>query len=231
MTMRFAANCCSSSPNSGQLLFIARASHENVHAGSWEEFAAYGVGNGVDVPVPANLNPYGTCPGCNASGMPNSGPFTTRDNISGYAKLSTSGFTAKYTQNLGFATLNVIGDYSHLQKDYQEDSDASPYTLFEFFNGSKVDQQSIEARLNGGDEKLNWTAGVYGLRIAGDYYEGWIGPSYFTAQGIQQSGANPNDGYPGTARVHGPMARRPTGPPAAFRAPTAASRRPSRRMT
>jgi iron complex outermembrane recepter protein len=180
--------------NSGQLLFIARASHENVHAGSWEEFASYGVGNGVDVPVPANLNPYNTCPGCNATGMPNSGPFTTRDNISGYAKLSTSGFTAKYTQNLGFATLNVIGDYSHLQKDYQEDSDASPYTLFEFFNGSKVDQQSIEARLNGGDEKLNWTAGVYGLRIAGDYYEGWIGPSYFTAQEFNNA-ANPNASY------------------------------------
>ena len=123
--------------------------------------------------------------------MPNSGPFTTRDNISGFAKLSTSGFTAKYTQTLSFATLTVIGDYSHLQKDYQEDSDASPYTLFEFFNGSKVNQQSIEARLNGGDEKLNWTAGVYGLRIAGNYYEGWIGPSFFTAQEFN-NGANPN---------------------------------------
>jgi len=47
--------------------------------------------------------------------------------------------------------------------------------LFEFFNGSKVDQQSLEARLNGGNEKLNWTAGVYGLRIAGTYYEAGLG--------------------------------------------------------
>ena len=150
--------------------------------------------------------------------MPNSGPFTTRDNISGYAKLSTSGFTAKYTQTLSFATLTVIGDYSHLQKDYQEDSDASPYTLFEFFNGSNVDQQSIEARLNGGDEKLNWTAGVYGLRIAGNYYEGWIGPSFFTSKEFN-NGANPNDGYLTLARAHGPMARPRTGPPAAFPGP------------
>ncbi len=181
-------------PNTAQLLLNARASRENVSAGSWEEYATQGVGNGLDVFVGPNENPYGTCPGCNATGVPNSGPFTIRDNISGYAKLSTSGFTAKYTQNLSGATLTVIGDYSHLQKDYQEDSDSSPFTLFEFFNGSRVNQQSIEARLNGGDEKFNWTAGVYGLRISGDYYEGWIGPSYFTAQEFNNT-TNPNNGY------------------------------------
>src|SRR5712664_2276822 len=183
-------------PQSAQLLLIARASRENVNAGSWEEYAVKPVGNGVDVFVGPN-DPYWGCPGCNATGLQNSGPFTIRDNISGFAKLSTSGFTAKYTQNFSGTTLTVIGDYSHLQKDYQEDSDASPYTLFEFFNGSKVDQQSLEARLNGGDEKLNWTAGLYGLRIAGSYYEGWIGPSFFTAQEFNTPNlpSNPNAGY------------------------------------
>ncbi len=190
-------------PDNGQLLLSARASRENVNAGSWEEYAAYNTGTGIDAFVPSNLNPYGTCPGCNATGMPNSGPFTTRDNISGYAKLSTSGFTAKYTQPLSFATLTVIGDYSHLQKDYQEDSDASPYTLFEFFNGSNVNQESFEARLNGGDDKLNWTAGVYGLRINGEYYEGWIGPAYFSAQQFQSPG-NPNNGEFGAGSNLGP---------------------------
>jgi len=146
--------------------------------------------------------------------LQNSGPFTIRDNISGFAKLSTSGFTAKYTQNFSGTTLTVIGDYSHLQKDYQEDSDASPYTLFEFFNGSKVDQQSLEARLNGGDEKLNWTAGLYGLRIAGSYYEGWIGPS----SSLPKSSTILRTPTPATAsRAHGHMVNFPIGPPAAFR--------------
>src|ERR1700724_2122106 len=72
------------------------------------------------------------------------------------------------------AALTVVADYTSLRKDYQEDSDASPDTLFQFFNGSKVDQESLEARLNGGNNSLNWTAGVYGLRINGDYYEGWL---------------------------------------------------------
>jgi hypothetical protein len=94
-------------------------------------------------------NPYGTCNGCNASGIPASGPFVTHNNIAGYARIKTSGVTAKYTQDLGGPTLTVIGDYSSLKKDYQEDSDASPATLFEFFNGSKVNQESLEARING----------------------------------------------------------------------------------
>jgi len=197
-------------PDAAQLLLIARASRENVNAGSWEEYAVKPVGNGVDVFIGPNDTFWGGCPGCNATGIPNSGPFTTRDNISGYAKLSTSGFTGKYTQNFGSTTLTVIGDYSHLQKDYQEDSDASPFTLFEFFNGSKVNQQSIEARLNGGDDKINWTAGLYGLRIAGKYYEGWIGPSFFTSKEFQNA-SNPNNGYlgPGSSLGFWPYGQAP----------------------
>ncbi len=176
-----------------QLLVTGRYAREDVHAGSWEERATYNVGPGVDAFLPSNLNQYGTCPGCNASGVPNSGPFTTRDNLSGFAKIKTSGVSAKYTQDLSGITLNVIGDFQRLNKDYQEDSDASPSTLFEFFNGSKVSQESLEIRLNGGDETLNWTAGLYGLRIDGHYYEGYTGPAFFAAQEFV-SPANPNNG-------------------------------------
>lgn len=190
-------------PYTAQLLLSAHGSRENVNAGSWEEYAAYSLGNGVDAPVPPSLNPYGTCNGCNASGLPNSGPFTIRDNISGYAKLKFGGFTAKYTQEFAGTTLTVIGDYSSFRKDYQEDSDASPYTLFQFFNGSNVNQQSLEARLNGHHDKLNWTAGLYGLRIDGSYYEGWSGPAFYTAQQFQ-SPSNPNNGYLGAGSNLGP---------------------------
>jgi iron complex outermembrane receptor protein len=179
-------------PNDGQLLMSGRFAREDVHAGSWEERPIYNVAPGIDDFVPANANPYGTCNGCNASGLPASGPFTTRNNISGYARIKTSGVSGKYSQDLGGPTLTVIADYSKLQKDYQEDSDASPTTLFEFFNGSKVNQESLEARLNGGDKTLNWTLGAYGLRIDGDYYEGYFGPAFFAAQEFV-SPTNPNN--------------------------------------
>jgi iron complex outermembrane receptor protein len=181
-------------PDDAQLLLIARRSREDVHAGSWEEYATKSLGNGLDVFLPANENVYNTCNGCNGSGLTNSGPFTIRDNISGFARLQTSGMTAKYIQDFDSTTFTVIGDYSKLTKNYQEDSDAAPYTLFEFFNGSNVNQESIEFRLNGGDKKLNWTAGLYGLRIDGSYYEGWIGPAFFTAQEFV-SPTNPNNFY------------------------------------
>ena len=183
-------------PNSAELLLNAHGSRENVNAGSWEEYATLPGANGYDSLLPSNVNAYGTCAGCNATGQPNSGPFTIRDNLSGYAKIKTGGFTAKYTQDFGSTTFTVIGDYSSLRKDYQEDSDASPYTLFEFFNGSNVNQQSLEARLNGKSGKFDWTGGLYGLRINGNYYEGWIGPAYFSAQEFNTP-ANPNNGYAG----------------------------------
>lgn len=179
-------------PADAQLLMTGRYARQDVHAGSWEERPIYNVAPGVDDFIPADANPYGTCNGCNASGLHASGPFVTRDNRAGYAKIKTTGVTGKYTQQLGGATLTVIADYSGLQKDYQEDSDASPLTLFEFFNGSKVNQQSLEARLNGGDQTFNWTAGLYGLRVHGDYYEGYYGPAFFSAQEFNSPG-NPNN--------------------------------------
>jgi iron complex outermembrane recepter protein len=184
-------------PADAQLLLTGRYAKQDVHAGSWEERATYfDKVTGMDQYLPANLNQYGTCPGCNASGVPNSGPFTIRDNLSGFAKIKTSGISAKYTQDLAGITLNVIGDFQRLNKDYAEDSDASPSTLFEFFNGSKVTQESLEIRLNGGDQTFNWTAGLYGLRIDGKYYEGYTGPAFFSAQEFV-SPTNPNNAcYP-----------------------------------
>ncbi len=178
-------------PDNSQLLLLGRFSRTDVHAGSWEERTTMNIAPGIDVYAGPNDNPYGTCPGCNASGLANSGPFVIRDSISGFTRLKGSGLTAKYTADLSAAALTVVADYTSLRKDYQEDSDASPDTLFQFFNGSKVNQQSLEARLNGGDKRLNWTAGVYGLRIDGDYYEGWLGPTFFTAQEFNTP-ANPN---------------------------------------
>src|SRR3984893_2957181 len=187
-------------PGNSQLLLLGRLSRTDVHAGSWEERATMNIAPGIDVYAGPSDNPYGTCPGCNASALPNSGPFVIRDSISGFTKLKGSGLTAKYTSDFTGAALTVVADYTSLRKDYQEDSDASPDTLFQFFNGSKVDQQSLEARLNGGNNSLNWTAGVYGLRINGDYYEVWLGPTFFTAQEFNTP-TNPNtplySGIPG----------------------------------
>ncbi|HEY3784087.1 MAG TPA: TonB-dependent receptor [Steroidobacteraceae bacterium] len=187
----------------GSLLFIARGSREDVHAGSWEEYATNPGANGYDTLLGPNQNAYGTCNGCNASGLTNSGPFVTRDNQAGFARLKTEGVTGKYIADLSGATLTIIADYSGLRKDYQEDSDASPFTVFQFFNGSNVNQQSLEARLNGVQGPLIWTAGLYGLRIDGKYYEGWEGPAFFGAEEFNTP-SNPNAAYAALDGAAGP---------------------------
>ena len=181
--------------NTGNLLLSAHAARSDVHAGSWEVYTTKNLAPGVNGLAGPGEDIYGTGAGNNATGVPSGQEFTTHDNFSGFAKIKASGLTAHYSQPLGGATLTVIGDYNTLRKDYAEDSDASPYTLFQFFNGSDVDQQSLEARLNGGDKTLNWTAGIYGLRTNGKYYEGWQGPAFFWAKEFE-TGANPNNPLP-----------------------------------
>ena len=189
------------------LLFIARVAKEDVSAGAWESRSTHSIGNGVDTFLlaggdigygPGN---HGPCTnGTNTTpctGYPGSGAFSTYGNFQGYARIATSGFTAKYTQDLGFAQLTAIGDYQKLTKNYAEDSDTTPQTWFQFFNGSNVNQESGELRLNGGDDKLNWTTGVYALRIDGTYYEGWDGNFNYQASEFS-GGVWPFPSVPGT---------------------------------
>lgn len=191
--------------DSSELLLLGRLAKDDVKAGAWEVRSAYSIGNGTDVYLPPNQDigygpgNHGPCSnGTNTtpcSGYPSSGPFSTYGNFQGFATIQTSGLTAKYTQDLGFARLTAIGDYQKLTKNYAEDSDATPLTWFQFFNGSKVNQESAEVRLNGGNDTLNWTTGLYALRIKGDYYEGWNGNFNFQANEFA-SPANPGGAYP-----------------------------------
>jgi iron complex outermembrane receptor protein len=188
-----------------ELLFIARVAKQDVKAGAWESRTTVGLGGGLDTFLPAGgdigygVGNHGPCTnGTNVTpctGYPGSGAFSTYGNFQGYARIATSGFTAKYAQDLGFAQLTAIGDYQKLTKNYTEDSDTTPQTWFQFFNGSNVNQESTEVRLNGGDQKLNWTTGVYALRIDGNYYEGWDGNFNYQANEFITP-TNPGGGWP-----------------------------------
>ena len=192
-----------------ELLFIAHLAKQDVKAGAWEVRSTTNFGNGVDgflapgQDIGYGAGNHGPCTnGTNTTpctGYPGSGAFSTYGNFQGFARIATSGLTAKYTQDLGFARLTAIGDYQKLTKNYAEDSDATPQTWFQFFNGSKVNQESGELRLNGGGGKLNWTTGVYALRIDGHYYEGWDGNfNYFAKEFVTTGGAWPYPSVPGT---------------------------------
>ena len=203
MTGRCAVSCCSGISAAASCCSTHEPAARTCAPAPGSSTPVTSAPNGENYLIGPQDNPWGTCPGCNASGIPSSAKFTTTDNRAGFAKIKTKGLTAKYRHDLAFATFTAIGDYSTLTKNYQEDSDVTPYTIFQFFNGSDVNQSSIELRLNGGDQQLNWTAGAYGLHIDGNYYDGWEGPAFFGAEEFNYAG-NPNAGYSGYSVSPGP---------------------------
>lgn len=102
-------------------------------------------------------------------------------NVIGYNKVKTGGVTSNlkfYFENFDLVS---ITDYWHLEKDYLEDSDASPNNFFAFFLQSDLEQFSQEVRLNGSTDAMRWVLGAYYLNIDGDFSNGGIAGNFFAA--------------------------------------------------
>jgi iron complex outermembrane recepter protein len=145
----------------------------DVHAGLYKEEASYLNPNNHDLgtPVPANVNIFGTCPGCDMFGYRDNYDWTTADsNRLGFDSTSTQGVTLKATYHAAGVNLTSISDYTRFTKNYYEDSDSSPNDVLAYGSLVHVKQYSQEARIdNGGSDTFRWVAGVYGLHIDGSY--------------------------------------------------------------
>lgn len=124
--------------------------------------------------VPANVDIYGTCPGCDLGGYrdPDGNPHKESlgslgfDNPEGndpFFEREVRGFTAKLTYEIGEMTLTSVTDLLKMEKDYREDSDGSPIFGSLYSTFTEVDQFSQEFKLSGNTEKLQWMAGLYYL--------------------------------------------------------------------
>ncbi len=102
-------------------------------------------------------------------------------NLVGHNKLETSGFTGKLTWQFENFELVSITDYFTLEKDYLEDSDASPNDFFAFYLKTDMDQFSQEIRVSGGSDNMRWVAGAYYLTIDGDFENGGAAGNFFGA--------------------------------------------------
>ena len=113
-------------------------------------------------------------------------------NLIGYNKLEISGFTSNLSWQLSDVNLVAISDYWTLEKDYLEDSDASPNDFFAFYLKSDLEQFSQEFRINGETENMRWVAGVYYLKIEGDFENGGAAGNFFGAAfpGFELGGTN-----------------------------------------
>lgn len=161
----------------GQLLFKASEDLKvlvNVHGvesedtgAGYEHSALFANADGLGEEVPGNVDFYGTCPGCDSQGYRDTDGdvhATDHDNP-GFFDRSTTGVTGKITWDRDTFTLTSITDYLEMEKQFQSDSDASPFDIATFFTTQDFEQISQELRLNGETNRVNWVLGAYYLNI------------------------------------------------------------------
>lgn len=149
----------------------------------------------LSVYVPSNLNPWGTCNGCDILGYKQPAGYsyyTSAADVVGYNKEHTLGSTitmhGRFDDDL---TVTSISDFTQYYKDYSEDSDSTPQDEYEYWTGVNTKQYSQELHIdNGGEGRLRWVAGLYYLQMNGKYDEG-------TGEGAEYFSLVPLGPYPG----------------------------------
>ena len=143
------------------LLLNARYSLQQIRTGFFENVSGSldEVGNGVkedDCSRFTNFNGY-----CDDDGDNFAGDY---DKL-GHNDLETWGVSGTLKWDLGDKLLTVVLDRQSVERDYIEDSDASPLPDFNFFLSTDAEQWSSEIRLSGETDKARWVAGFYYLDI------------------------------------------------------------------
>ena len=143
------------------LLLNTRYSLQEIRTGFFENVSGSldEVGNGVkedNCALYTNFNGY-----CDDDGDNFAGDY---DKL-GHNDLETWGVSGTLKWELGDSLLTVVLDRQGVERDYIEDSDASPLPDFNFFLATDAEQWSSEIRLDGETEKVRWVAGFYYLDI------------------------------------------------------------------
>jgi iron complex outermembrane recepter protein len=88
-------------------------------------------------------------------------PFTGDWNSPHQYDIDQLGGTVRVEGDLGFATLTSVTGYIDFSREFYIDSDASPFTQFEFNQLDDVQQFSQELRFTGSTARLDWILGGF----------------------------------------------------------------------
>jgi iron complex outermembrane receptor protein len=130
---------------------------------------------------------WGTGPGEGGTGYRNDAitpsrggdPWKTAETQRSYVDREITGATLHFDWDIG-DTLHLVSitDYQDASKFYLEGGDASPVDGVLFYQGSDLEQYSQEFRLAGETGSHTWVAGLYGMRVDGDYTGKFATPFY-----------------------------------------------------
>ncbi len=130
---------------------------------------------------------WGTGPGEAGTGYRNDAitpqwggdPWKTAETQRSYVDREITGATLHFDWDIGDDLhLVSITDWQQAEKFYLEGGDASPVDGVLFYQGSDLDQVSQEFRLSGSAGAHYWVAGVYGMKVDGDYTGKFADPFY-----------------------------------------------------
>jgi iron complex outermembrane receptor protein len=100
--------------------------------------------------------------------------------FTGHNDLTTRGYSATVNWSGSNFDLISITDYSTTERDYIEDSDASPEDYFKFFLTTDAEQFSQEFRVSGSTDDTQWVAGLYYLNLNISDSNGGIAPGFLS---------------------------------------------------
>lgn len=154
-----------------EILLNARFGQQDIRTGFFEHVSVQNP-DGVLTPTVPNVSL--------GNYIDNDGdPYTGDYDSPGHNKLDTYGFSGTLNWNLGWAELTSITDYQSVNRDYIEDSDASPADYFRFFLTTDAKQFSEEIRLAGEKDNMKWVTGFYYMDLDINDTNGTIAPGLF----------------------------------------------------
>ncbi|WP_169335528.1 TonB-dependent receptor [Dasania marina] len=122
---------------------------------------------------------YGTTPAagknCLETSMSND-PYKVATNADAGLDRTHDGISLKVIKYFDDVSFTSITDYQDINKDYLEDSDSTTFTAGHFRQDQDTEQFSQEFQIQGDSDKLEWTAGLYYLKIDGEYRTGFDAP-------------------------------------------------------
>ena len=139
----------------GEVLLTARKSEQDIRTGFFENVSSVVSGK----LTPNVVNPV-------LGYLDNDGDVWAGEyDEPGFNDLKTDGFTGTIKWDFGSFRLTSITDTSHVERDYIEDTDASPVNFAQFYLTTDADQFSQEIRFDGETDLFQWVGGVYYLNL------------------------------------------------------------------
>lgn len=146
------------------------ASDSGTQAAGYVWGAAFPGPDGLGIPVPDDVDLWGTCPGCDLVGYkePDDDVTTGSWDFNGGFDREVYGATANLEWDGPGFTVTAITDLLRLDKQFSDDMDATPIALANYTTDQYLKQFSQELRVSGTTPTLNWIFGLYYLNIDGD---------------------------------------------------------------